>query len=42
VLVVIAWANGLIAGYPSVVEFLEGKEGVVGRGIGIFSRNIPI
>jgi hypothetical protein len=42
VLVVIAQANGLIAGYLSVVEFLEGKEGVVGRGIGTFSGNTPI
>jgi len=42
VLVVITRANGLIARYPSMVEFLEGKEGVVGRGIGTFGRNIPI
>jgi len=42
VLVVIARANGLIARYLSMVKFLEGKEGVVGRGIGIFSGNTPI
>jgi hypothetical protein len=42
VLVVIAQANRLIAGYLSIVKFLEGKKGVVGRGIGMFSRNTPI
>jgi len=42
VLVVIARANRLIARYLSIVKFLKGKEGVVGRDIGIFGRNIPI
>lgn len=42
VLVVMARADGLIAGYPSVVEFLERKEGVVGRGVGTFGGNTPI
>jgi hypothetical protein len=42
VLVVIARANRLITRYLSVVKFLEGKEEVVGRGIGRFSGNIPI
>ena len=42
VLVVMAWVDGLIAKYLSVVKFLKGKKGVVGRGIGIFGWNIPI
>ena len=42
VLVVMARADRLIAGYLSVVKFLEGKEGVVGRDIGTFGGNIPI
>ena len=42
VLVVIARADGLIARYLSIVEFLKGKEGVVGRSIGIFGWNTPI
>ena len=36
VLVVMARANGLIARYLFMVKFLKEKEGVVGRGIGIF------
>ena len=35
-------ADGLIAGYPSVVEFLEKKRGVVKRGVGMFGGNTPI
>jgi len=42
VLVVIARANRLITGYLSMVKFLEGKKGVVGRDIGTFGGNIPI